>query len=119
METPSDPGAVHPAVGPHRFLFLYLDAACCDVRVNHQIVSQAIVIASGITADSGCEVDGRRQRDRGISEQVPRSLGERGLSEVRLVIADHHSGMMRALRKAMLVAVQQRCVFTSCKMNFP
>ncbi|MGH3804721.1 MAG: IS256 family transposase, partial [Pseudonocardiaceae bacterium] len=38
-----------------------------------------------------------------------RSLRERGLSGVRLVIADHHSGLVKAVRKVMLGAGYQRC----------
>ncbi|MDX3315325.1 transposase, partial [Streptomyces sp. ME08-AFT2] len=38
-----------------------------------------------------------------------RSLRERGLTGVRLVIADHHSGLVKAVRKVMLGAAYQRC----------
>ena len=38
-----------------------------------------------------------------------RSLRERGLSGVRLVLADHHSGLVKAIRKVMLGAAYQRC----------
>ncbi|MGY3205446.1 IS256 family transposase [Streptomyces sp. TE5632] len=39
----------------------------------------------------------------------PRSLREQGLTGVRLVIADHHSGLVKAVRKVMLGAAYQRC----------
>jgi putative transposase len=95
-----------------RFPYLYLDATYCKVRVNHQIVSQAVVIATGITEDGGREVLGVMVGD---SETEPfwstflRSLRERGLGGVRLVIADHHSGLVKAVRKVMLGAAYQRC----------
>jgi putative transposase len=38
-----------------------------------------------------------------------RSLRERGLSGVRLVIGDHHSGLVKAIRKVMIGAGYQRC----------
>lgn len=41
-----------------RFPYIYLDATYCKARVNHQIVSQAVVIATGITEDGGREVLG-------------------------------------------------------------
>lgn len=39
-----------------RFPYLCLDATYCKARVNHRIVSQAVVIATGITGDGGREV---------------------------------------------------------------
>ena len=41
-----------------RFPYLFLDATYVKARVNHQIVSQAVVIATGITEDGGREVLG-------------------------------------------------------------
>jgi putative transposase len=38
-----------------------------------------------------------------------RSLRERGLAGVPLVIGDHHSGLVKAIRKVMLGAAYQRC----------
>jgi len=35
---------------------MYLDATRCKARVEHQIVSRAVVIATGITEDGGCEL---------------------------------------------------------------
>ncbi|MEU7688848.1 IS256 family transposase, partial [Streptomyces spectabilis] len=51
-------GLSHPAPEPHRFPYIYLDATYCKARVDHQIVSQAVVIATGITEDGGREVLG-------------------------------------------------------------
>ncbi|MGA5443327.1 IS256 family transposase, partial [Streptomyces griseoincarnatus] len=41
--------------------------------------------------------------------QFLRHLRERGLSGVRLVISDSHSGLVKAIRKVMLGAAWQRC----------
>lgn len=41
-----------------RFPYVYLDATYCKARVNHQIVSRAVVVATGITEDGGREVLG-------------------------------------------------------------
>lgn len=64
-----------------RFPYVYLDATYCKARVNHQIVSQAVVVATGITEDGGREVLGLMVGD-GESEafwkEFLRSLRERG-----------------------------------------
>ncbi|QHA09212.1 hypothetical protein GQF42_43865 [Streptomyces broussonetiae] len=41
-----------------RFPYVYLDATYCKARVEHQNVSRAVVIATGITEDGGREVLG-------------------------------------------------------------
>ena len=35
----------------HPFPYVFLDATYCKARVNHQVVSQAVVIATGVRAD--------------------------------------------------------------------
>ncbi|MFI5809338.1 IS256 family transposase [Streptomyces sp. NPDC051561] len=95
-----------------RFPYVYLDATYCKARVNHQIVSQAVVIATGITEDGGREVLGLMVGDSETEvfwSEFLRSLRERGLNGVRLVIADHHSGLVKAVRRVMLGAGYQRC----------
>jgi putative transposase len=95
-----------------RFPYVYLDATYCKVRVNHQIVSQAVVIATGITEDGNREVLGVMVGDNETEafwSEFLRSLRARGLSGVRLVIADHHLGLVAAIRKIMIGAAYQRC----------
>jgi putative transposase len=95
-----------------RFPYVYLDATYCKARVNHQIVSRAVVIATGITEDGGREVLGLMVGDSETEvfwTEFLRHLRERGLTGVRLVIADHHSGLVKAIRKVMLGAAYQRC----------
>ncbi|MFE2971012.1 IS256 family transposase [Streptomyces sp. NPDC059340] len=95
-----------------RFPYIYLDATYCKARVNHQIVSQAVVVATGITEDGGREVLGLMVGDSETEvfwSEFLRSLRERGLTGVRLVIADHHCGLVKAVRKVMLGAAYQRC----------
>jgi hypothetical protein len=41
-----------------RFPHSYLDATYCKARVNHQIVSRSVAIATGIAEDGGREVPG-------------------------------------------------------------
>ncbi|WP_217245858.1 IS256 family transposase [Streptomyces sp. AC602_WCS936] len=95
-----------------RFPYVYLDATYCKARVEHQIVSQAVVIATGITEDGGREVLGLMVGDSESEmfwSEFLRSLRSRGLNGVRLVIGDHHLGLVAAVRKVMLGAAYQRC----------
>ncbi|WP_327411484.1 IS256 family transposase [Streptomyces sp. NBC_01233] len=95
-----------------RFPYMYLDATYCKARVNHQIVSRAVVVATGITEDGGREVLGVMVGDsetEAFWAEFLRSLRERGLTGVRLVLSDSHSGLVKAIRKVMLGAAWQRC----------
>jgi len=71
-----------------------------------------VVVATGITEDGGREVLGLMVGDSEtevFSAEFLRSLRKRGLAGVRLVIGDHHSGLVKAIRKVMLGAAYQRC----------
>ena len=95
-----------------RFPYVYLDATYCKARVEHQIVSRAVVVATGITEDGGREVLGVMVGDsetEAFWTEFLHSLRERGLTGVRLVIGDHHLGLVKAIRKVMLGAAYQRC----------
>ncbi|MFJ5221249.1 IS256 family transposase [Streptomyces sp. NPDC088354] len=95
-----------------RFPYLYLDATYCKARVEHQIVSRAVVIATAVTEDGGREVLGVMVGDSETElfwTQFLRHLRERGLTGVRLVIGDHHTGLVKAIRKVMIGAAYQRC----------
>lgn len=43
-------------LGAQRFPYVFLDATYCKARVNHRVVSQAVVIATGVAADGRREV---------------------------------------------------------------
>ena len=94
------------------FPYVFLDATYCKARVNHRIVSQAVVIATGISATGHREILGLMVGD---SESKPfwtkflRSLRARGLDNVQLVISDSHSGLVAAIRTVFLGAAWQRC----------
>jgi putative transposase len=80
--------------------------------VNHRVVSQAVVVAFGVAADGRREVLGF---DVGDSEneafwtEFLRSLRNRGLGGVRLVISDAHTGLKKAISVAFQGAGWQRC----------
>ena len=101
-------------LGHTEFPYMYLDATYVHVRDDAlgQVVSRAVVIATGITAEGGREVLGV---DVGDSEDETfwtaflRSLKARGLTGVRLVISDAHAGLRAAIRKTTQGASWQRC----------
>ncbi len=94
------------------FPYVFLDATYVKARVNHQVVSRAVVIATGVAADGNREVLGV---DVGDSEDelfwttFLRSLKGRGLSGVRLVISDAHAGLKAATARVLQGAAWQRC----------
>ncbi len=92
--------------------YVYLDATYIKARNNHRIVSRAVVVATAVTIDGNREVLGV---DVGDSEDEVfwtaflRSLRERGLSGVRLVISDAHSGLKASIARVFAGASWQRC----------
>jgi putative transposase len=92
--------------------YVYLDATYCKARVNHRVVSQAVVIATGVTADGRREVlgfDVGDSEDGAFWTAFLRSLKARGLSGVQLVISDAHTGLKQAIGAVMFGATWQRC----------
>ena len=92
--------------------YVYLDATYIKARNNHRIVSRAVVVATAVTADGNREVLGL---DVGDSEDEVfwtaflRTLRDRGLDGVRLVISDAHSGLKVAVARVFAGASWQRC----------
>ncbi|MFD4527287.1 transposase [Streptomyces sp. NPDC058470] len=94
------------------FPYIHLTATYCKVRVNHQIVSQAAIIDTGITVDSNHEVLGVTVGDNetlAFRAEFLRSLRARGLASVRLVHAGDRMGPAATIHKVMLGAAYQRC----------
>ena len=92
--------------------YVFLDATYCKARVNHRVVSQAIVVAVGVSADGRREVLGM---DVGDSEDGAfwtaflRGLKTRGLTGVQLVVSDAHAGLKQAIGTVFIGAAWQRC----------
>ena len=91
--------------------YLWLDATYIKVREGGRIVSRAVIIAVAVNEDGKREVLGVAT---GPSEAETfwtgflRSLADRGLRGVKLVIADDHKGL-RAAASKVFAASQQRC----------
>ena len=94
------------------FPYVFLDATYLKARVDGRVVSRAVVIATGVTADGGREVLGL---DVGDSEDGAfwtaflRSLKARGLTGVEPVISDAHTGLKGAIAAVMAGSGWQRC----------
>jgi putative transposase len=99
-------------------VYLLLDARYEKVRVGGSVVSCALLIATGITADG-------RRTILGVSVSLSEaevhwreflaSLQERGLHGVRLIVSDDHKGL-EAARQARFPGVPwQRCQFHLAK----
>jgi transposase-like protein len=94
------------------FPYVFLDATSCKARVNHRVVSQAVVVATGVAADGHREVlgfDVGDSEDGAFWTAFLRSLKARGLAGVQLVISDAHTGLKTAIASVLLGAAWQRC----------
>jgi len=91
--------------------YVFLDATYCKARVNHRVVSQAVV-AVGVAADGRREVLGFDVGDtenEGFWTGFLRSLKSRGLGGVALVMSDAHSGLKKAISTVFQGSSWQRC----------
>jgi putative transposase len=94
------------------FPYVFLDATYCKARVNRRVVSQAVVIATGVAADGHREVLGFAvgdSEDGAFWTAFLRTLKARGLTGTQLVISDAHSGLKQAISAVLLGAAWQRC----------
>ena len=91
--------------------YLWLDATYVKVREGGRIISRAVIVAVAVNEDGKREVLGIAT---GPSEAETfwtdflRSLADRGLRGVKLVIADDHKGLRAAARRV-FNATHQRC----------
>jgi putative transposase len=100
------------SLAEQHFPYVFLDATYCKARVNRRVVSQAVVIATGVRADGWREVLGFAvgdSEDGAFWTAFLRSLKARGLGGVQLVISDAHTGLKQAISAVLLGAAWQRC----------
>jgi transposase-like protein len=94
------------------FRYVFLDATYCKARVHRRVVSQAVVVATGVAADGHREVLGFAvgdSEDGAFWTAFLRTLKARGLHGVQLVISDAHEGLKAAISAVLLGAAWQRC----------
>jgi transposase-like protein len=95
--------------------YLWIDATYVKVREGGRIISTAVIIAIAVNTDGRREVLGLAT---GPSEAEPfwtmflRSLLDRGLRGVKLVVADDHKGLRAAADRVLHAGVQR------CKVHF-
>ena len=93
--------------------YLWLDATYLKVREGGRVVSMAALVAVGVAANGerrvlGLELAPATTRGR-PGPRFIRSLVERGLRGVRLVVSDDHPGLVKAVREQLLGSGWQRC----------
>ena len=95
--------------------YVWVDALYEKVRVDERIESMAVVIATGVNLQGRREVLGfdviAAETEEGWTEFF-KSLKERGLRGVKLVISDAHTGLKNAVKKILRVEWQR------CKVHF-
>ncbi len=96
--------------------YLWLDALYEKVRIDENVVSNAVVIAYGVTAKGIREVIAIDVVDTESKESWTgflRDLRKRGLTGTKLVISDAHEGL-----KAGISTVMQGVTWQRCKVHF-
>ena len=92
--------------------YLVVDARYESVRVDGQVVSQAVLVVMGVTAGGRKEVLDWRVGDSESEAtwgEVFRSLKARGLGGVKLVVSDAHAGIRAAMKRHFQGSAWQRC----------
>ena len=93
--------------------YVWVDARYEHVRVEGRVVSQGVLLVTGLRGD-----DGRREllgvavadtESEATYQELFRSLKARGLCGVRLVISDDHAGLRAAITRQFQGAGWQRC----------
>lgn len=92
--------------------YLWLDAIYIKVRSGMRVVSKAVLVAYGVREDGFREVLGVEVADSEMElawRTFLERLVERGLRGVLLVISDAHTGLKKAIRRALNGVSWQRC----------
>jgi putative transposase len=92
--------------------YLFVDARYAKVRVDGRVVSQGVLLVSGVRDDAFREILAVEVADtesEATYQELFRSLKERGLSGVELVVSDDHGGLKAAIARNFQGAAYQRC----------
>lgn len=111
---------LHRRIDHTWFPYLFLDATYLDVRHRGRVVSQALVVATGVSGDGRREILGMALGDAETTDfwtEFLRSLRERGLKVatdtdplgVTLVTSDAHAGLKAAVKAILPGSGWQRC----------
>ena len=95
-----------PSLTGEAYPYLWLDATYVKVREAGRVVSMACLVATGVAMNGERRVLGLELspgNDEGSAwPRFIRSIVERGLHGVRLVISDDHPGLVKAVREQLL-----------------
>ncbi len=97
------------------FPYVWLDATYVKVREGSRIVSKAAVVAIGLAEHGRREVLGMKLGHSETEEfwtEFLRSLLDRGLRGVKLVVSDSHIGLKKAIARCM------GCSWQRCRVHF-
>jgi putative transposase len=96
----------------HTYPYLVVDARYEHVRADGRVITQGVLIVSGVRDDGRREilaVDVADTESEATYREVFRHLKGRGLRGVRLVTADDHAGLRAAIERYFQGAGWQRC----------
>ena len=94
------------------YSYLFVDARYEKVRVDGRVVSQGVLLVSGVREDGFREILAVEVADtesEATYQEMFRSLKGRGLSGVELVVSDDHGGLKAAIARNFQGAAYQRC----------
>jgi putative transposase len=92
--------------------YLFVDARYEKARVDGRVVSQGVLVVSGVREDGFREivtVEVADTESEATYQELFRSLKRRGLSGVELVVSDDHEGLKAAIARHFQGASHQRC----------
>jgi putative transposase len=92
--------------------YVFVDARYEKVRSGHRVVSQGVLVVSGVRDDGFREILAVEVADtesEATYQELFRSLKRRGLSGVELVVSDEHEGLKAAIARHFQGAAHQRC----------
>ncbi len=92
--------------------YLFVDARYEKARVDGRVVSQGVLVVSGVRDDGFREILGVEVADtesEATYHELFRSLKARGLGGVELVVSDDHQGLKSAVERHFQGASWQRC----------
>ena len=92
--------------------YLLVDARYEKVRVDGRVVSQGVLLVSGVRDDGFREILAVEVADtesEASYQELFRSLKARGLSGVELIVSDEHQGLKAAISRHFQGVAHQRC----------
>jgi putative transposase len=98
--------------------YLFVDARYEKVRVDSRVVSQGVLVVSGVRDDGFREILAVEVADtesEATYHELFRSLKARGLRGVELVVSDDHEGLKSAIARHFQGAAPQRCLLSTTR----